>query len=112
MPVVSAVLQTQRRPARILFRSATRGRSNGAHHLWQEQRVLCRSDREETAKPFSAGDERPLVWHRWMQSRLSILSELGHLQSARVGQTRGCSFSRADRTRSGTVRLPLGGVHV
>src|SRR6516164_9012205 len=87
VPVVSAVLQTQRRPARSLFRSATRGRSNGAHHLWQEQRVLCRSDREETAKPFSAGDERPLVWHRWMQSRLPILSELGHLQSARVGQT-------------------------
>src|SRR5262245_36585993 len=46
-----------------------------------------------------------------MQSRLPILSELGHLQSARVGQTRGCSFSRADRTHRGTVRLPLGGVY-
>src|SRR5438132_10298285 len=112
MPAMSTVLQTERRPARFLFCPSAVGRSDGADDLWTEQRVLCRSDREEAAEPFFAGNERAFLRHSRMQPWLPVLSKLGHLQSTRMGQARRCRVAGADRARSGTTRLSLRRVHL
>src|SRR5438552_11378708 len=112
MPALSAVLQVERRSARILFCAPAGGGSDGVDHLRPKQWVLCRSNREETAESFFAGNERAFIWHGWMQSRLPVLSELGHLQSSRMGQARGRGITGTYRARSGATRLPIGRVHL
>jgi hypothetical protein len=65
------------------------------------------SIRLKRPKAFLAGDERALVRHGWMQSLLPVLSELRHLQSARMGQARRCSVTGTYCTRGGATRMSV-----
>jgi hypothetical protein len=46
--------------------------------LWALQRILHRPDRKEAAQPFSARHGGAVLRHGRMQSRVQVLSELGH----------------------------------
>src|SRR5512147_979758 len=77
---LSALLHSSGRATRSLLCPGAAAEPNCPDHLWTIERVLCGSDRKETAESFSSRHLRAVVRHGGMQSLVQVLSELGHEQ--------------------------------
>ena len=98
--------------ARLLLRPRQAAGCRRAHDVWPLERLLHRSDREEAPGPFPARQRGPELRHGRLQSGLSLLPELGHLQVPRVGHARRHRLPRRHRGDRGANRLPERRLHL